>query len=182
MRKPYQIALAVSAFVILGLTPAMVKAGGSLFKPQPAPPGYPADKWALDQKEQEEKANAPRIPKETAPPPPVTVAMEPGKPRGITDLNSPFGSQQAKIQNAWQDEVNGQWFQAFAGHVPGKKTQGVVWVVDWVNGAPKTEAFNTPIAAGSVRFVQANDTRLTLKADNGETFVFDVKTRQFVAQ
>src|SRR5207253_9419659 len=42
------------------------------------------------------------------------------------------------------------------------------------------ETYDTPLRAGGMRVVAANGLRLTLHADNGQQFIFDVATRKWL--
>jgi hypothetical protein len=107
------------------------------------------------------------------------------RPRGILNRQQgPFGSQYALVENAWQDTVDGVWVQVFAGHLTQESKQGVVIVnvlkSDLDTSGP-LETFKTPTASGSVRIVAADGTKLTLKAADGKTWVFDVAARQYLS-
>jgi hypothetical protein len=120
----------------------------------------------------------PEPPAPPAPPQPVTT-----KPNGFdTPVPTPRVLQGlAKIENAWQDELDGVRVQVFAGCIPDDQTQGAVWVLEYPQGGAKLHAYKTPEPAGCVRIVAADGTLLTLKATTGRDFRFDVATQEFQA-
>jgi hypothetical protein len=81
------------------------------------------------------------------------------------------------IQNRWQAILNGEPIQVFAGALFEDSQQGLVIVFGVSSGG----RYNTPTRAGAVRITEESGLRLTLLADDGTTFYFDVPSRLFVA-
>ena len=81
--------------------------------------------------------------------------------------------------NYWVGLVGDQWVYVYAGYQDADPTQGGV-VVKW-HGSPPGDFIPTPVAAGSVKIVSAQGTVLTLLATDGTTFLFDVRSGDFVS-
>lgn len=142
------------------------------------------EKQAIEVRYKQDKATVPIAPKtEVIPPQPSNDHTPVRAPLGIDeDLKGPFRSQEAKVNNGWHGLKDGQYVHAFAGHVPGQKPQGVLWIIiERPDGSPgKFERYDTPSAAGTIRVVSADGFELVLQAENGEMFLFDVATRRYV--
>lgn len=81
--------------------------------------------------------------------------------------------------NYWVGHVRDQWVSVYAGSQDADPTQGGVVVAPY--GPPPGQFLPTPVAAGSVKIVSAQGTRLTLLAADGTTVVFDVESGSFVS-
>ncbi|MGH8527233.1 MAG: hypothetical protein ACREXY_24415, partial [Gammaproteobacteria bacterium] len=81
--------------------------------------------------------------------------------------------------NYWVGHVRDQWVSVYAGSQDADPNQGGVVIEPY--GAPPGQFLPTPVAAGSVKIVSAEDTRLTLLAMDGTSFVFDVESESFVS-
>lgn len=103
------------------------------------------------------------------------LLSNPPRPTGIFDNTDPsFLAQGYAIQNSWQQNVSGAWLQAYAGNLVNDPSQGVVLVVlAWPN-RPQGRPILTPTKSGSVKIVAEHNNRLTLQADDGTVFYFDV--------
>jgi hypothetical protein len=119
----------------------------------------------------------------TAPPKDPTLAPAPPTiepiafPTGLFDGGGDaFYSGDVTIQNYWQNIVNGETVQVFAGALYQDPEQGLVIVV----GLSPSGRYYTPTRAGSVRITAENNLRLTLISANGATFYFDLPSHQFV--
>jgi hypothetical protein len=101
-------------------------------------------------------------------------------PPGIMEpLSPPFGSATVKLTNMWRDNATGVWISAYAGALKSDLQQGVLIFLP--DGPTSQEWYNTPTKAGSVTIVAAQNQQLTLQGENGDTFIFDIPSRQFVA-
>ncbi len=81
--------------------------------------------------------------------------------------------------NYWQGHVRDEWVSVYAGSQVADPNQGGVVVVPY--GAPPGEFLPTPVAAGSVTIISAQGTMLTLQAEDGTTFVFDVDSGSYAS-
>ena len=110
-----------------------------------------------------------------------TPAPDQARPRGIIEeVQGPFSSQEITVENAWQEQVNGQWVQVYAGALASDPAQGVVIVLAQTSAGITGSRHPTPVKAGAVRLVRADGLRLTLVAASGATSYFDAAARQFV--
>lgn len=104
------------------------------------------------------------------------------RPTGIIENGvAPFSSQDVHMTNLWQEKVNGQWVQVYAGASAARPEQGVVIVMTETNGTTSAERFNTPLREGAVTIVQADGLRLTLQSAAGTVSLFDVSARAFAS-
>ena len=87
-----------------------------------------------------------------------------------------------EVTNSWRDYVHGQYFVVWAGALGADPQQGVVVVADQEMTAttPLPQPIKTPTKHGKVRITAVNGSLLTLVADDGTMFVFDLTTRTFV--
>lgn len=128
--------------------------------------------------------------------------------RGIRDIQiSPFHSQDAIVENQWQDLVNGEHVKVYAGLITGEPEQGFVAVSTWKAGDKGSTQgkflptpidptpsliplwtgstpepiikYRTPIKAGAVKITSVDGLLFTLTAEDGTTFIFDLASRTF---
>jgi hypothetical protein len=120
----------------------------------------------------------PTAPKDlTLAPAPPTIEPIP-YPTGIfPGGEGAFYSRDVTIQNRWQAILNGEPIQVFAGALYEDSQQGLI-IVLFPSPAGR---FYTPTGAGAVRITAESGMRLTLLADDGTTFYFDVPSRLYVA-
>jgi hypothetical protein len=140
------------------------------------------EKAALIANEQEAQAQAQAVGalKPTGAPGALPSAAPEQRPTGIfEDVIGPFSPQEMIVTNAWQDRVNGQWVQVYAGASADDPTQGLVAVLVQPLSASTGSLHATPSRAGAVRITSAHGSLLTLTAEDGSIFVFDASTRQF---
>jgi hypothetical protein len=196
MQKAWNVAITIIALALIAAAPMVVKAPGSRVKAAPEqhadPPVAPAQHVdppvAPVQHVDPPVAPAQHVDPPVAPAqhaePPAPPQPAAARPVGIDVPITPpsiLSSDRAKIENAWQDQLDGIWVQVFAGCIPGNQAQGVVWVVEEPPGGTKIHAYRTAEPAGCVRIVAADGTRLTLKATDGRSLIFDVATQEFGA-
>lgn len=118
-----------------------------------------------------------RAPKDPTLAPAPPTAEDPPFPTGIFEGGEGiFYSGDFTIYNRWQGFTNGIPTQVFAGSLYQNKEQGVVIVLRLARG----ELYLTPIAAGAVRIISADNLRFILESSSGEVFYFDFPSRQFV--
>lgn len=148
----------------------------------PTGPELDATKQAFDNRVQSVKATAQALPSPTPggipipTSPPQIVPPETGLSLDCLGiLNHEFHP-----TNCWREVINNQYVGAFAGVSANDATEG--WLV--VLAVNATEAvgsrpniYKTPTKAGSVTIQQVNYPRVTLQADNGTMFVFNMDTR-----
>jgi hypothetical protein len=113
-----------------------------------------------------------------------TRQMTPTPVAGIRDVQmSPFSSQEALVENQWQEVVSGELVVVYAGRLTQTPDQGFV-AVQMGTRSSKTfslQRYLTPAQAGAVKIVDVNGLQLTLRAADGTTFAFDVPSRTFVS-
>ena len=130
-------------------------------------------------------ANAPRARKDPAARP-ATSEREPAWPAGIIDSGqAPFPGSVFAFQNQWQGIVRGEHATVYAGAFRDHPMQGVV-ALDFTAmdvGIPASAGgvYPTPTTSGAVHIVSESAGVLTLVADGGTTFRFDVAARTFAA-
>lgn len=85
-----------------------------------------------------------------------------------------------QVVNRWQGEIgNGGPAIVFAGSADG---HGLVLVAErWSDGrTAKVDRYPTPTNRGSVRITAEKESRLTLVAEGGATFIFDAESRSYI--
>lgn len=119
----------------------------------------------------------PTAPKDpTLAPAPPTIEPLPF-PTGIFEGGGDaFYSGDVTILNYWQNMVNGEPVQVFAGSLYNDSGQGLVIVLS----SSPAGRFYTPTKAGAVQITGESGLRLTLISTGGITFYFDIPSRQFV--
>ncbi len=130
-------------------------------------------------------------------PEPTVLSDVPRKAAGVGTIveesQAPFPGSVYHFENQWYTEVGGKVIEVFAGAQRGdgavdlpRPWQGLVIVVistpDYSRFFPGEgcEAL-TPVKVGPVRIVNGKGWQLTLVAEDGTTFVFDVAACQFVS-
>jgi hypothetical protein len=127
-------------------------------------------------------------PATTTPGIPPTPTLAPFIPGIYNSKAAPEPSANHTMTNWWQDLVNGERVQVFAGALqdntiyPPGPAQGVVVVntvaIDVINST--LQEYDAPSGTGVLTITAVSGSRLTLQSDNGGTLYFDVPTRQFV--
>ena len=87
---------------------------------------------------------------------------------------------EAAIANLWSGMVADTYLQVLAGAFPENPEQGLVVVIALDNGAafPERQMLYAPSYTGQLRIVERQGNDLILTAVNGQTFQFDLTTRQ----
>jgi len=84
------------------------------------------------------------------------------------------------IENGWGGNVNGINMSIYAGTHQDNLAQGLLHVFLFIPENLLEQDFLTPLQAGSVHIVSAENYRLTLVSTDGTTFYFDLPGLQFV--
>ncbi len=134
-----------------------------------------------DQNRAAARSRAPTKPQNPRASQPAPVPDPPRRTGIIEGVMAPFSSQDVQIANLWQEKVNGQWVQVYAGALTSSSKQGLVIVVTETPTGVIAKRYLTPIQAGTMKIVQANGSSLTLKAANGVIFTFDVGSGAFAS-
>ncbi|MEM8530939.1 MAG: hypothetical protein AAGF95_08860 [Chloroflexota bacterium] len=101
-------------------------------------------------------------------------------PRGILTGYNDIFKRNIDIRNVWQDEVDGIWWQIYAGAIAAEPDKGVVVVVKMEADGTPIQRYETPEQVGAVRIIAEQSEQLTLEAEDGTLFVFDIPSREFV--
>lgn len=102
------------------------------------------------------------------------------RPTGIFDAGAEFFHEGYRMQNAWQNQVNGFWASVVAGARQSDPEQGVIFTAWEFPNAAIWQFMNTPTKAGSVKISSEENYRLTLEATDGTIFYFDIPSQSFV--
>jgi hypothetical protein len=102
------------------------------------------------------------------------------RPTGIFDAGAEFFHEGYRMQNAWQNLVNGYWADVVAGARANDPEQGVIFSSWQFPNAAIGQFYDTPVRAGAVRIIAEQNYRLTLEAANGTLFYWDVPSQRFV--
>jgi hypothetical protein len=108
-----------------------------------------------------------------------------GVGRIVEDAQTGFSSEIGFFRNQWQEEADTPYGRVyttiFAGVERHDPLQGLIFM-EVVTQSLSTSfgSYRTPLRAGSIQVIDAVGERLTLRADNGTLFYFDVPTRQWV--
>jgi hypothetical protein len=108
--------------------------------------------------------------------PEITAA----RPTGIFDAGAEFFHEGYRMQNAWQNLVNGYWADVVAGAYANDPEQGVIFSSWQFPNAAIGRFYDTPTRAGSVRIIAEQDYRLTLEATSGTLFYWDIPSQSYV--
>jgi len=122
---------------------------------------------------------APKKPADICSSMPKSSFVEEVRPTGILPgAPGPFSSQVLKVENQWQDQVNGYWMHLYAGVSGLDSSQGgvVLWIEDVESGG----FFPDPEPEGALTIVSLHGTRLELLSSEGNTRYFDVLAQQFI--
>jgi hypothetical protein len=104
-------------------------------------------------------------------------------PTGIVDdVQGALPTSTAQLLNAWQGRAGGGFVSVYAGATAGDANQGVVVVVTLEDARHPTlgqQLVKTPSRSGALRVTAANGSLLTLQAEGGASFTFDIAARRF---
>ena len=106
--------------------------------------------------------------------------VTPIRQTGIFEAGPDLWEQGYRMRNAWQRPVNGHWAWVLAGSHIDNPAQGIVYSVWEIPNGGFATFYNTPSRAGSVQIIAEQDARLTLEAEDGTLFYFDVPSQSFV--
>jgi hypothetical protein len=102
------------------------------------------------------------------------------RPTGIFDAGAEFFHEGYRMQNAWQNLVNGSWADVVAGAYANDPDQGVIFSSWQIPNAAIGQFYDTPTRAGSVRIIAEQNYRLTLEAADSTLFYWDIPSQSFV--
>lgn len=177
----------IHASIILAIlgTLAVASLAAQAFTPwwSELPPG---EKHDIEERMAREQATAWRAPKPKNPElmGPSIMQTDPPRPLGILEnAGAPFPAAVFTARNAWQGKRDGGLVIVYAGVDGADPQQGLVIVIweDKDGGFERAEHRPTPVKAGPVKIVKAEGNHLTLEAQNGATFTFDVQSQSFVS-
>jgi hypothetical protein len=134
---------------------------------------YQADIQATGQK------MAPEKPADICASMPKSTFVEEVRPTGILPgAPGPFSSQVLKVENQWQDQLNGYWMNLYAGVSGLDSNQGgvILWIEDVESGG----FFSDPEPEGALTILSVHGTRLELLTSEGTTRYFDILAQQFI--
>jgi hypothetical protein len=181
MRRSVILAAAV---VAAGAVAAGVAGSGLFSTDEPAPPEKAA-LLAHERQVQNEARRAAAGRAKPANPRALRPKSEPGPAirTGITELSAPFpGGEYLLDERAWQDLGPSGLTTVFAGALGADHDSGVVVVLtSTAAGQPvSAQAYPVPERVGALTLVAARGSVLTLRAESGQAFFFDVAGRKFV--
>lgn len=110
---------------------------------------------------------------------PKSTFVEEVRPTGILPgAPGPFSSQVLRVENQWQDQLNGYWMHLYAGVSGLDSNQGgvILWIEDVESGG----FFSDPEPEGALTIVSVHGTRLELQTSEGNTRYFDILAQQFI--
>jgi hypothetical protein len=195
-RRRTLVAAAVGATVILAAVSAGLARSGS-----PSQTGGDPEKAALQSfKDQVRAEAAAQAPSHAKPADPAAARPAPdpdGLPAtGIIPVSVPFNESEYVIGNdGWQDVIGNERITVYPGSMAGDADQGVVVVAvttlpparrapnfnDETSGEQAdVKAYPTPGRDGAVQPTSVSGNLLTLTAEDGTRFVFNIPGRRFV--
>ena len=173
MKKSRWFMLVGMGVLALGITAAVANATSSPDDP------LPLDKQAIENNYANLKHNSQPAPAKSS-----DTSLKPVQheklPSGILNqFTPPFHAEDVTIRNVWQNEVNGELVQVYAGNLYSDSEQGIVIVrTTAADGVNTTESrYLTPDKAGAVKIEAENNMKLSLKSDKGKSYEFDVKSK-----
>ena len=105
--------------------------------------------------------------------------VRPTSTPGISDTAF-NGIKGIRIANVWNGPVDGIWTKIHAGSEEADRSQGLLYFrAANVMEAP-IEVYRTPTQNGIVKIIAEQNEQLTLEAEDGTLFVFDIPSREFV--
>ena len=111
--------------------------------------------------------------------PPVTLEMA---PTGIYDdmyVKAEWKKLGFIVQNAWFGLDSGRYVGVYAGALANDPQQGALELLVTLEDRTVTGEFLTPEKHGSLKVVEETNNRLTIEAEDGTRFYFDVPGRRF---
>jgi hypothetical protein len=103
-------------------------------------------------------------------------------PTGIFEGDeSTFKPEQALIINRWQGTISNDLIQVFAGCQGQNLEQGLIIILRMTQEGEvsSSEFIPSPTKAGALRILSADNLKLTVQAEDGTQWVFDVETVEF---
>jgi hypothetical protein len=96
------------------------------------------------------------------------------------DKTPPEFARSYQFENGWTDGNTNGTVIVWAGSTRSDSQQGVIIVVNVTKNYAVDAALRTPTRSGAIRIIAEQNRQLTLQATNGDRFVFDITSRQFV--
>jgi hypothetical protein len=87
-----------------------------------------------------------------------------------------------EINNCWSEMINGHYVTVVAGAQEPDLSQGMLWVTEDQAADLGTTAYPSPTKSGPLVISAIQETRIHLKAANGDRFTFEVVTRTWGTQ
>lgn len=114
---------------------------------------------------------------------PIVPTARPSPTAGIFTIRIPPPFyREYNLTTTWRHYEGAGSLLLLAGAPKDDPAQGVLleWRIPAPGRAPQSARYATPTRSGSVRILAEQNGQLTLEAENGDLFVFDVATRRFV--
>jgi hypothetical protein len=111
---------------------------------------------------------------------PKSSIPEGDRPTGILPGSpGPFSSQILKVENQWQEQIDGYWMHVYAGISGLDDNLGglMLWIEDVESGG----FFADPQPDGALKIISVVGSRLELQSESGSLRYFDVLAQQFVS-
>ena len=113
--------------------------------------------------------------------PAAVQEVRPTSTPGISDTAF-NGIKGIRIANVWNGPVDGIWTKIHAGSEEADWSQGLLYfrAVSPTEAPIEVEVYRTPTKNGIVKIIAKENEQLTLEAEDGTLFVFDIPSRMFV--
>ena len=119
---------------------------------------------------------------------PTAVRRGPPTPRPelaqqpyISGISNTFNSIRGwKMENYWRGMVDGIWIDIYAGVRRDDWTQGRLLLQHTELTGGLIASVATPLKSGTIKVIAEQNQQLTLEAEDGTLFVFDIPSREFV--
>ncbi|MEM8530937.1 MAG: hypothetical protein AAGF95_08850 [Chloroflexota bacterium] len=107
--------------------------------------------------------------------------VRPTSTPGISDTAF-NGIKGIRIANVWTGPVDEIWTKIHAGSEEADRSQGLLYfrAMDLTETPIEVEVYRTPTQNGIVKIIAKENEQLTLEAEDGTLFVFDIPSREFV--
>lgn len=88
---------------------------------------------------------------------------------------------EASVQNLWEGQRAGIYYQVLAGALADDPGQGLLLVIETTAAGQRSQQlYLTAEKVGRLRILDVQETRLSLTAGNGSKLIFDLETRTFI--
>jgi hypothetical protein len=114
-------------------------------------------------------------------PPPTNMVYPAGDGMIVEVVGGGPAASQFSLENLWKRDVGDQHIRVYFGTEKYDGTQGLAVVETYAAGqGPTWSVYRTPMLAGEIRVIGAVGERLTVQAEDGTIFDFDVPTRAWI--